>query len=386
MSGRTTDERSPLWIDRYAERTGVADVADRIGAGTFAPHLFVTLVWGLEKGAVFVTDSVEVTPVWMAGKGFELAGLLLVASTAVGLAVRYDALADDVEAYGSVPDVDSDDIELVDRVLRRLDAAVITATWRTDEEWTDYPAPPRLRWVLLGCGLLLHAIYLFALGNVDNVLSAEGLLKGGLSFFVIIPLVYYPIIAEFVAIIANVHLAFPARIRSGRLLDFEDISGYGGLRSVGALIETGGHRYVAGLIIYMLLTITTGVQTGAMSGNAEMIAVDTIYLVVGTLVGVFLFFYPVFSLHRFMAHQKGARLHAIANEVSQLEGDGTTFPDVDPETPDVATQYMQHFMNMNVVKEMHEYPVKLQQVTSIVTGFMIPYALEYGSEYVLSII
>ncbi|MGM0605085.1 MAG: hypothetical protein ACQETB_05365 [Halobacteriota archaeon] len=386
MDERTTDERSPLWIDRYAEITRVADVTDRIGAKSIAPHIFVTLVWGLEKGTILLTGTADPTPIWIAAKGLELAGLLLVASTAARLAARYEVLATDVETYGSVADDDPDDLGVVDRVLRRLDAGAIAAVWRADDEWVDFPAPPRLRRVLLGCGWLLHAIYLFALGNVDHVLSTQGVLPGSLSFFVIIPFVYYPIIAEFVSIIANVHVALPARIRSEGLLDFEDISGYGGLRPVGAVIESSGHRYVVGLIIYTLLTITTGIQAGAMSGNAETVAVDTLYLVVGTLVGILLFFYPVFSLHRFMTHQKDARLHAIADQVSRLEGDGTNFPEVNPETPDTASQYMQHFMNMNVVKEMHEYPIKLQQVTSVVTGLVIPYALEYGSGYILSII
>lgn len=383
MARESSEDRPPLWIDRFAERTGVAHIADGIGVGRLAPHLFVALVWSVDTVVAFVAGTADPTPIWIASKGLELAGLLLVASTAVGLAAMYADLADQVEGYGTVPDVDPDDLEFVDRILRRLDAAALSAAWRSSNSWVDSPAPPRFRRGLLICGLLLHATYLFVLGNLDHVLPSQGTYKGGLSFFVIIPFVYYPILAEFVAIVANVHVVLPARIRSDRLLDFEDVSGYGGLRPVGSLIESSGHRYVAGLILYTLITITTGIQTGAMSGNEELVAIDTLYLVVGTLLGAVLFFYPVFSLHRFMAHQKDAQLHTIADEVSRLEDDGTSFPAVNPESRDAATQYMQHFMNLNVIKEMHEYPVRPQQVSSVLTGLVIPYAIDYGIGYVL---
>lgn len=386
MVGRTSTERSPLWIEQYAKSARVTDAADRINAGRLAPHIFVTLVWSLEKFTAFATGAADPTPIWIVASGLQLAGLLLVASTATGLAARYNFLAEDVKSHGSVPDIGPDDFSVIDRVLRRLDAAVIAAVWRADDEWDDHPAPPQLRRFLLGGGLLLHAIYLFALGNVSHVLSTQGVVAGGLSFFVIIPFVYYPIIAEFVAIIITIHVALPAQIRSERFFDFGDFSGYGGLRPVGALIESSAYRYIAGLIIYTLLTINTSIQTGAMNSNAEIIAVDTLYLVVGTLVGFFLFFYPVFSLHRFMTNQKDARLDAIASEVSRLEGNGASFPEIDLKTPNTATQYMLHSMNINLAKEMHEYPVRMQQVTGVVTGLIIPYAVDFGLTYIFPVV
>lgn len=384
MVGRSLDSSSPLWIERYAERTGVAALADRLRLRRFAAHLFVTIVWAIDKAVGLAVGAVDPTPIVAAGTLLELAGLLLVAATATTLARRYRRIARDVATHGTVADVDPDDLEFVDRVLRRLDAAALAVIWGSPDAWENHPVPPRLRRALLACGLLLHAVYLFGLGNVEYVMASMGPISGGLAFFVIIPFVYYPILAEFLAIVVNVHLALPARIRTERLLDFEDVSGYGGLRPVGHLIETSGHRYVIGLILYTAITIVTGIRTGAMSGNAELVAVDTLYLVVGTLVGMLLFFYPVFSLHRFMANQKDARLHAIATDVAELEGTGTTFPEVRPQSPDVATEYMNHFMNLNVVKQMHEYPVSMQRVTSVVVGLIIPYVLEYGAGELLA--
>lgn len=384
MGGGPPGERPPLWIVRYAGRTGMAGLADRLPVGAVGPHLFVTAVWCVDNGVAFLAGSADPTAIWVAGRLLELAGLVLVASTVSTLGATYRDLAVDVAGYGPAPRVDPGDLGAADRVLRRIDGLTLRAVWRSDDEWVDRPAPPRLRRALLACGLLLHATYLFGLGNVEHVLSTQGPISGGLSFFVIIPFVYYPLLAEFVAVVANVHVALPARIRSDRLLDFEDVSGYGGLRPVGRLVETSGHRYVAGLILYTSITIVTGLQTGALDGNAELVAVDMLYLVVGTLVGIALFFYPVFSLHRFMTAQKDARLHAIADEVSRLEGDGATFPEVAPDDPDAATEYMRHFMNMRVLEGMHEYPVRLQQATSVLTGLVVPYVLEYGADVFLS--
>lgn len=384
MSFTPSRGESTLWIGRFTEAARIDWVATKSGVPSLAPHLFVALVWAVPAVGSVVSGSAEVSPIWLVSQGLTLAGLLLVASTVTGLTVRYDAIAEEVPTYGTVDDVDPDQIEPVDRVLRWADATVLRVTWGSDTAWERYPAPPRLRWVLFGCGLLLHATYLFVLGNVEHVVSSSGPIEGELAFFVIIPFVYYPLLAEFVAVVANVHVALPARIRSERLIDFGDVSGYGGLRPVGALIEASGHRYVIGLVLYTLITITTGIQVNASVDNAELVAIDTLYLVVGTLVGVALFFYPVFSLHRFMAHQKEARLGKIATRVSELEGNGRTFPDVEPETPDSATRYMNHFMNMNVVKQMHEYPVRLQQATSIVTGLLLPYLLDYVATYVLN--
>ncbi|EMA67484.1 hypothetical protein C461_07149 [Halorubrum aidingense JCM 13560] len=384
MSSAPSRGESALWIGRFTEATGIGWVATKSGVPSLAPHLFVAIVWGIETSGSVVSGTASASPVWIASQSLELAGLLLIASTVTGLATKYGSVAEAITDHEPVADVDPAVLEGVDRFLRWLDGAVLAATWRSVDEWQRRPAPPRLRRALLACGLLLHATYLFGLGNVEFVLSSLGPVEGGLSFFVIIPFVYYPLLAEFVAVVANVHLALPARIRSDRLLDFGDVSGYGGLRPVGALIEASGHRYVIGLALYTLITITTGIQVNASVDNAALVAIDTLYLVAGTLVGAVLFFYPVLSLHRFMAHQKEARLGKIATRVSELEGNGRTFPDVEPETPDSATRYMNQFMNMNVVKQMHEYPVRLQQVTSIVTGLLLPYLLDYVATYVLN--
>ncbi|MFC6615507.1 hypothetical protein ACFQAS_11175 [Halopenitus salinus] len=388
MVGGSTDSGTMLWIERYADRTGVAALSDRLRMRRFAAHLFVTIVWAIDHLVGLAVGVVQATPIALAGNFLEVAGLLLAASTATTLARRYRRIARDVATHGTVDDVDSADLDFVDRALRRIDAAALAGVWGSAAEessaWETNPAPPRLRRGLLACGLLLHAVYLFGLGNVEFVLSAMGPIAGGLAFFVIIPFVYYPILAEFLAVVINVHLTLPARIRNERLLDFEDVSGYGGLRPVGQLIETSGHRYVIGLILYTLITIVTGIRTGAMSGNAELVAVDTLYLAVGTLVGVLLFFYPVFALHWFMANQKDARLHAIATDVADLEGTGTTFPEVNPQSPDVSREYMNHFMNLNVAKQMHEYPVSMQRVTSVVVGLIIPYLLDYGADQLIA--
>lgn len=365
-------ERDPLWIEHLASAVGL----DRVTEG-YAPHLLVALVWSFDHLLSAVTGAEAFSLVVVALALVELVGLLLVASTVVTLADDYVAVAAQVSEYSPLEPIDDLDLDLAEHLFRWLDTVWIRAVGTSGSGWKTQSAPTRLRRTLYACGLGLHATYLFVLGNVDTVFATYGPVHGGISFFVIIPFVYYPILAEFVAVVVTVSAGLPSRIRTERLLNFEDPFGYAGLRRVGTLVETTGRRYAAGLVLYTLLTVGRGYRMNALAGNQSVVYVDLLYLLVGTLVGLVLFSYPLFALHSFTSLRKEYRLESIANRVSDVDGDGRFFPEVQSSELETKATYMQEFMNLNVVRDTHEYPVNGWQVTNVLTGFILPYLIQY---------
>lgn len=365
-------EQESLWIERLSTAVGLDRAPDGYG-----PHLLVAIVWVIDHLVSAVIGTEGVTPVVVALAVLELAGLLLVASTAVKLATGYRSVANEVGGHESLPAIEDPDLDFTERLFRLFDAVWIRTVGNTQADWKIQPAPKRLRRFLYACGLGLHATYLFGLGNVDSVIATFGPVYGPISFFVIIPFLYYPILAEFVAVVVTVNVGLPSRIRTERLLNFEDPIGYAGLAPVGTLVETAGRRYVAGLVLYTLLTVGRGYRMGALSGTQSVVYVDLLYLLVGTLVGLVLFSYPLFALHSFTTLRKEYCLGEIANRVSDVDADGRFFPEAKSSELETKATYMQEFINLNVVRDTHEYPVTGWQVTNVLTGFVLPYLIEY---------
>lgn len=371
-------QREPLWIELLSSKAGLTRISER-----YAPLFLLGAVWGVDNLFSVISSAKPFSGVAVALPLLELAGLLFVASTAVKLADEYASAADEVSGHVPVPEVDQGKVSLVEQLLRRIDAAWLWAVGEPKGDWSQQPAPSRLRWGLFACGLALHATYLFGLDNAARAIATYGPVYGRFSFFVIIPFVYYPILAEFVAVVVNISVVLPSRIRKERLLHFEDPLGYAGLRKVGELVETTGRRYAAGLVLYTLLTIGRGYRMDALAGNESVVYVDVLYLVVGTLVGLALFSYPLVALHSFMTIQKENQLQEIAKRVGEVNGDGRFFPEVKPQELETKVTYMQEFINMNVVRDMHEYPVKRWQVTNVLTGFVLPYVIDYAATTML---
>lgn len=368
--------RDRLWVRRIPELVLRGHVTR-----ASAPLLFFGAVWALDNG-LRVAGGEPVTRISLALSLLELAGLLLVVSTILRLAEGYDEAAARVAAYDSLPELDPGRIGLLERLFRRIDAVWL---WVVEEgtDWPETPAPTRIRRGLYACGLVLHATYLFPLGNLSTVLEIYGQVSGTFSFFLVIPFIYYPILAEFVAVVINVSAVLPSRIRRDRRLHFEDPHGYAGLREVGQLIETTGRRYAAGVVIYMLLTLGRASRMNALAGDGVVIYVDLLYVVAGTVGGLVLFCYPLVALHSLMSLCKERHLERIADRVGEIDGSGRFFPEVDAGELETKVTYMQEYINMNVVRDVHEYPVNGWQVTNVLTGFLIPYALEYALSVLL---
>lgn len=374
-----------LWVERMAAATGATWLAERLGRPGWGPYLLFGGAWVVDVPVLSTIRYLEsgyhpllVNP----GVGLVPVMILLALWSVRGLSARFEtvrtALADCT---------DGRDVEVDPSPLARLVAA-----WdRRAERWAaaddiDDPttwdlAPRKFRLALLVGGLALHFGWLFAgRGNPEMTFAREGLLIGGAKFGVIIPFLYYPLVAEFLSVVLAVHLLVPNLIRRGRYVDFEDPLGYGGLRPVGELVEASAIRYFVALVLY-----AASVAIGALTDPTipEPGLVPSVLIAVGTLTGLVLFVGPMFSLHWFMRHQKEERLAEIRREARDCGDSEALFPNLGPDEDQHLDAYTRHYMNLRRVSEMHEFPVSYRRLSKVFGVAALPYLTELSASYLL---
>lgn len=378
-----TQPGDELWAVRFARLVRVDDLVERLPFYVWPPAVLVLLVFLLSR-LVSVFDGVGREGfVWMWGSLLTLAALVLVVMGVYVLARGYLRVVDDLPDGSGRPEVERAERSWLDGFLEMVDGSVLVAAWRdpSSGSWKGSPAPPRVRAVLLMAALGLHAVYLFVLGNVSDVFATHGVVLGFLDFFVLVPFVYYPLVAEFVAVLVNVFVVLPSRVRFDRLLDPEDPVGFWGMRPLGRLVKTATLFYVAGTVLYTLRMLPYLVF-GELDPTAR--ALDLLYVGVAVVVGVVFFLYPVLSIGRMIALSKEEMLLEIADRVERTGDDVDVFPRTSTEEPEVAASYMQEYINMKTVKEAHDYPVNSRQVLSVFSAFVLPIVLNYVSALITS--
>jgi len=375
--------RDPLVVERFARTAGVTRVARACGCEWVAPYCFIGLVWATGLVLQLITVRPELTVPWTSLMILELFGLLYVVFTSIHLSDKYVRVARQLTDYDAGEPLGDGIGTKVDGVLRWTDETIDVLTWRTEHEWIDRAAPVRLWIGFLAAGIVLHLMALFQFGIVGLTIEMGGLTYTVLWLGVVGPFVYYPVLAQFASVVATVNLALPARIRTLGRFQFEDRSRYGGLRPTGELIETSGYLYVIGLLTYTLLTIVRAIRRDAFSGATGLVAVDLLYVSIGIFLGAFAFAYPVYSLHRYIHHQKDARLESIHQTIREVDANGRSFPLAKPPTGYSSSILLVEFANMRVVEDIHEYPIRFQSFASVGTGLLLPLLVERGAVIVV---
>lgn len=377
-----------LWVDRMASATGATRLAERLGRPWLGPYLLLGGVWVVDIPVLSTIRYLRagyhpmlVNP----GVGLIPVMLLFAVWSVEGLNDQFE------EVRAALADcTDGRDVDASPTVLARLlgawdrRAERLAAVDDVEDPSTWDLVPERIRLVFLLGGLLIHLWWVFASpGTLELLLAREGPVVGTLKFGLIIPVFYYPVVAEFLSVVLAVHLLVPNLVRRGRYVDFEDPLGYGGLRPVGELVEASATRYFVALVLY---AITVAIATLTDPAIPEPGLVPSVLIAVGTAAGLVLFFEPMFSLHWFMREQKEDRLAEIRREAHECGSSDALFPNLGPDEDEHLDAYTRHYMNLRRVSDMREFPVSYRRLSKVFGVAALPYLTELSASYLLRLL
>lgn len=234
----------------------------------------------------------------------------------------------------------------------------------------------RFKVLLLLVGWGIHLSWILLNPNaLPLIIDVEGPVIGPIKFFFIIPLFYYPIGVEFIATYIGIIILLPLKIRSTGLINFQDPLDFGGLQPIGDLIQSATLYYFLGATAYILLSALP-----TLVGKAPVdpvIGIVTTTIIFGSIIlGISLFFFPIFIIHKHMKTSKHQKLRIIAREVEEYGGDDDTmmFPETPaPNSADDAHFYTHHFIKIMKVKDTREFPIDVSHIREIIIAAFIPY-------------
>jgi|GEM_PF-2578256 len=371
-----------FWVERAALATGLETIGEHLwrltGADTadqsadYGPYLLVTVLVSID---IFVLPAIGYL---QTGRYLTLANPAELLILPAWLLVTWSILRLRRlywQTVNTLPDPDTE-ISSVSETSRQRIQPIIGRLFPSEEGKsfkTVFPTRQKIGLLLLGWGY--HVSWILTDPTAGSyVVATAGEIVAVLKFGVVIPLFYYPIGVELLAMILTIHVLLPYRISSQGLIDFEDMYGYGGLRSVGNLSRSSTVHFLGLLSLYAgFLTLTRGVSTTEIAHRAFIIA--------GTLIGVVLFFVPVLWVGFHMQSLKYAKIKAIVDQTKTLGPDDHTFPETRADSPTDAIEYTHEHVRLSVVKEMKDYPVDIFALRDFLYALPIPFAINVVTAY-----
>ncbi|WP_434530834.1 hypothetical protein ACODNH_19015 [Haloarcula sp. NS06] len=379
------DDRShseDFWVERAAQTTGLETIGRHlrrlIGADTadrrpdYGPYLLVMTLVSVDIFVLPVIGYLQTGRYLTLANPAELLILpawLIVTWSLLRLRRLYwrtvETLPDPDPEISSVSETSRRHIQ---PIIRRL----IPSGAGTSFE-TIFPTHQKVGLLLLGWGY--HVGWILTDPSAGSyVMATAGELVAILKFGVIIPLFYYPIGVEFLTMFLAIHILLPYRISRQGLIDFEDMYGYGGLRSVGHLSRSSTVHFFGLLSLYAgFLTIAKGVSTNEIAHQA--------FILTGTFVGAVLFFIPVVWVGFHMQSLKYAKINAIVDQTKMLGPDNHAFPETRVASPTDAIEYTHEYVRLSVVKEMKDYPIDVFALRDFFYALPIPFAINVLTAY-----
>lgn len=360
----------PLWIERAARRLGFVRIAGVLGHDGLAPYLFV--------GSVVAFDVVALSAVGFLQTGRFLAlenpgswvlapGWLLAVWITLRLKRRYETALARLPAR-SDPDVSptgSDERTWYDGALSWLGVPENPASKADANLESMYSE--RLAVLVVLTGWCFHlAWWTLDPGAGEMVTEIAGRPVALAKFFGVYPLVYYPIGAEFVSLYVGIHVLTPFKIRRARLVDFTDPHGFAGLQPIGSLLKTSAVSYFLLLALFAVF-LTAAEGTGATS------AFPLAFLVTGTVVGIALFYAPVYWLHVHMASSRNEKIDAVAREVQHAGTDDEMFPNTHPESDAEIREYTHDYIRLTRIENTKDFPIDLSMLQEVLFAIVLPY-------------
>lgn len=370
-----------LWIERISRRLGFEAVSKRlIGTPQFGPYLFIIVVIGLHLPVLSVVgwfQTGRLSIVANPGEVFQIVAWPAVVWILLRTKRKY------TEAVRDLPRAKDKHIQDLDRgrgpASRPLTIAGVPAspTGRSDAKLNEI-APPQVRYGILFVGLAVYGWQLLTnpSGLVGPVADLTGPLVATIRFYLIIPLLLYPIGAEFLAVVIGALVLLPFKIRRARLIDFSDPHGFAGLSPAGEMFKNVAVSY------FILLTLFLLFQTIAV-GASPTDQFSLSLLLTGLLVGLLLFFGPMLWIKSFTATAKEAKIEALAELSREVGSTEDIFPYAEPESVDDANQYTYNHIRMQRVEQTSEFPIDIAMVQEVLFALLLPYVTSLAFDFAL---
>lgn len=273
---------------------------------------------------------------------------------------------------------------LVNWLIWRWDQLLVD--WTSDNETDDIEprfrtlASPRVKLFVYLVMLIVYGSWLFLIeGHLEFVLQTEGSIIGPIKFFLLLPFGYIPVVAEFVAIVIGINALLPTKIRSNGAIFFHDPLNHAGLRRIGSLITRSSTYYMGGVLLYVLSRITIDIfvlQTGVGVTTGPVL---TIMIGLASVLGLVIFFLPMYTIHRFIGVKKEQKLDDLTEKLEEECGESDAiFPDVNEvltndSDRDIAGEYLQQFMNIQKIEKTKTYPTDVSHVIEFLFIVLIPF-------------
>lgn len=250
-------------------------------------------------------------------------------------------------------------------------------------------ASPRVKLTVYLFMLIVYGSWLFLIeGHLEFVIQTEGPIIGSIKFFLLLPFGYIPAVAEFVAIVISINALLPTKIRSNGAIYFHDPLNQAGLRRIGSLIKKSSTYYMGGVLLYVVSRITSDIfvlQTGVGVTTGPVL---TMMIGLASVLGLVIFFLPMYTIHRFVEAEKEQKLEDLMEKVEQECGKSdAVFPDVSEDLAtdserEIVGEYLQQFMNIRKVEKTKTYPTDVSHVVEFLFIVLLPFTAHVFSTVV----
>lgn len=343
--------RETLLIEAVADRLRVEQLAGRLGYDIYGPYVLVAVAF-LAEYVVFdgynhfiadesslVDDPFSV----MIGVGIVIAVL--------GVRYMADEYADAVATL---------------RVKERPDVDAHTAF--------EQMFSRRVKLGIYVVGIGLYYLNLFFVVTLAQEFAIEGLVVGVGQEFVLFPLVYLPLMIDFVLVFVAIHFLLPRRIVNADLsLFFYDPRNMGGFAPVGELLKRSYYVYTAGLLTYFALiygpTILGALADSPYEPGGIALAA---FFTAAWLAGFLSIVHSMYRIHQLMSDEKERRIRRLEDRLRKAVDNPYDIENaevVDGETFRDCRDRLEH------VRNTREYPTTFTMWTQIALSAVVPQAL-----------
>lgn len=344
--------RERLLVERIAALFGFAKLADRIPRwNPYPPYLFYGFWILFDIGVLNVyrhltggRQAFLVDPFWIA------IPLGLVLAT-IGVRYMRDGYADAIAQL---------------RVHERIE--------NSDPEPFQRTLPMRVKLGAYGIGLgLFFWNALFNIG-LSTIFAIEGVVPGLVANFFLIPVVYLPLMVEFVLLYFSIHVLLPRRIAAADIgLFFFDPRNMGGFAPIGQLLKRTYYLFTGGLLLYFLMTYgSTIVSEFIQTPHPEPGFAEAAFFSLAWLGGLASLAYSMHTIHRVMISEKEERIRRLEAQLrSAIENpyDIESAEFTDPETIEDSRRRLEQ------VRATRDYPTTFSMWSQILVSVLLPQAL-----------
>lgn len=234
-------------------------------------------------------------------------------------------------------------------------------------------------------GVYAVALVLFfwnALFNIglSTLFAIEGVIPALVANFFLIPVIYLPLMVEFVLLYFSIHILLPRRIHRADIgLFFYDPRNMGGFAPIGQLLKRTYYIYTLGLLLYFTLTYgSTIVSAIVQSPYPDPGLAAAVFFSTAWVVGLGSMAYSMYTIHTVMAREKEERIRSLEQRIHEAIDD----PYDIEESEVVDREKLEDSRNrLEEVRATKEYPTTFTMWSQIIISAFIPQALNMAVQF-----